>query len=546
MFRRPGFALGRACALLVIAGCAVERGEPAGDDDGTPGEPGVPGEEAPFRWAQCGPARGPLPPLIEDRRVYAQDSLEVWDVHLTITDLEALAEVDAGVADAVVPVGFSEGTFGAGLAEPNAMLQLRGESSRRAPVKSYKVKLADGAGRWRGQREINLNKHGFDLTRVRNKLAFDLFPAIEHFTSLRTQFVHLFVNGADHGLYTWIEEADTHFLRSHGLDPDGQLYKASSFHFQDLLADVAADPAMLDVRIEPKANPDPAKLLAVVAAIHDPAVDPDATIDRYFNRDNLVTWLAVNVLLNNIDTFTHNYYLYSPSSCDGWYFLPWDYDGAWGFYGQAGRVDDRKRWQAGLSSWWPSHLFKRFLSRPANVAAVHARIAELADTVLTGEVTEARLAGYRDLVQTFITTAPDLALVSGANGSATRAVELWDRELTRITSTAARFRAEHEVVAERPMPVHLGATVRSSTIVFSWGSSFDLQHHPLTYDLEISRTPAFAPADLVVTRPGLVTTSATIPRLPAGTYYARVVIEDGQTADSWQLPYNPHERVVID
>lgn len=56
-------------------------------------------------------------------------------------------------------------------------------------------------------------------------------------TSLRTQFVHLYVKDLsaggssssyeDYGLYTHVEQPNKQFLRSHMLDPNGQLYKVN-------------------------------------------------------------------------------------------------------------------------------------------------------------------------------------------------------------------------------------------------------------------------------------------------------------------------------
>ena len=530
------------------AGCAHPGADPddsetGGSDQG--GEVDTPDPDGPFAWARCGEARHPLPPLVEDRRVYEQDPLEVWPIELTIADLDALAAVDAGDAEARVPVFFRQGDFGADATGPNAILKLRGESSRFAREKSYKLELVPEVPRWRGQREINLNKHFWDVTRLRNKLGFDLFRAVPHLTSMRTQFVHLTINGADRGLYTWVEEGDRKFLARHGLDPDGQLYKASSFRFQDLAPDVLADPERLRAHLEPKANADdPGKLARMLAALHDEAIDVDALIATYFERDNLVTWLAVNALLNNIDTYAHNYYLYSPSSCDGWYFLPWDYDGAFGYYGQLGRVDDRKRWQRGLSAWWPSALWRRFFSKRENVDAVRARMVELAGGALSDERIAAQLARYHDLVRGFVTAAPDVRTLPGGGGTAAGALAVWEGELTRISSTVTRFAAEYDAVLERPMPIYQSASL-GPTVTLRWGASFDLQHDPLTYDVEVATSPRFAAGELIAAQRGLTGLSTTMPAPAAGTYHWRVIVRDGKTPDSYQLPFDPSAMLVV-
>jgi hypothetical protein len=541
--RQAGIAAS-VTALAVAIGCHDPgSGEDATDDatadvDGEPLEP-------PFPFVRCEGERAPLPALVEDRRVYQQDSLEVWTIHLTVDDLEGLAAVNEGVEGAEVPVHFTDGVFGADATAPNGILRIRGGASRRNVQKNFKVKLASSAGLWRGQKDVNLNKHMWDLTRLRNKLAFDIFQTIPDFTSMRTQFVHLFINGDDYGLFTWIEEGDKRFLRNHGLDPDGQLYKAAAFHFQELAPEVREDPIALRYHVEPKANPDPDKFLRMLDAVRDFDRDIDEVVDVYFNRDNLVTWLAVNVLINNIDTRTQNYYLYSPSSCEGWYFLPWDYDGAWGFYAQR-RPDSRDRWESGLSNWWPVHLFKRFFQKPANVDAIHARIVALSETVLTDAVTEERLAGYRGLVADFVTRMPDLAHLPARPRTPEGAQVAWEEEVDRIASTVSRFRAEYETVIERPMPAHMAAKAEVSPLRFRWDHSFDLQDDPITYDLQIATTPLFEPGEVLVDQRDLAHRETTVPSLPPGTYYWRVIIRDHKTADSWQLPYQPYKVLFVD
>lgn len=521
-----------------------DGGGPLPVDAGPDGPP-------PFAFGRCGADRAPLPRLTEDRRVYAQDALDVWTAHVTLDDLDAFAAVNAGVLGATVPVHWSEGDFAAGDATaPNATLQIRGGFSRFNVQKNYKVKLDDAAGRWRNQDEINLNKHMSETTRIRNKLSFDLFQTVPDFTSMRTHFVHLFVNDEDYGLYTWIEEGDKHFLASHGLDPDGQLYKPVSFHFQRIDEEEAEDPAVLDTIIEAKANPDPghAKLRRMLDALNDPSQPISTVLDRYFDRDNVYTWAAVNILVNDIDVRTQNFYLYSPSTCDGWYLLPWDYDGAWDFYAQLDGVDGiRERWERGLNNYWPMNLFARLFTDPASAAAIDAKVRALAATVITDADIAQRIARYRELVLPYLSAMPDQGHLPGVWSGAPPAqvAAVWDREAERLHTTPSRFLAEYDEVRERPMPVFMATQQTAGGTQFRWDLSLDPQGDPIVYDVQVSRTPAFAPGDLVTQQLGLTGHTVTIPGLASGTYYWRVIIRDTAHADAWQLPYDPYEMVTI-
>ena len=76
--------------------------------------------------------------LTEDRSVYQGDD-GIVVMELTIEDLDGLAAVDANVDDASVAATFREGAFSA-----PATVKLRGQSTRLARQKSYKVKLESG------------------------------------------------------------------------------------------------------------------------------------------------------------------------------------------------------------------------------------------------------------------------------------------------------------------------------------------------------------------------------------------------------------------
>ena len=102
------------------------------------------------------------------------------------------------------------GAFGYGETISNATMNVRGRSSTSAPQKSYRIDLFDNAGLWQGQRAIALNKHPYDKTRLRNMLFFTLLQKVPDITSLRTQFVQVFVKDetsgetafTDYGLFT--------------------------------------------------------------------------------------------------------------------------------------------------------------------------------------------------------------------------------------------------------------------------------------------------------------------------------------------------------
>jgi len=443
----------------------------------------------------------------------------------------------------------------------NAAMRLRGHSTRFADQKSYRIKLKSKAAgdQWRGQRVFNLNKHPYDLTRLRNKLCFDLFSQIPHMTSLRTQFVRLYVdqrdgNGfVDYGLFTHVEKVDDTFLAAHGLDPAGSLYKAEFFEFEryedslKLESDPTFNKDAFERILEIEEGSDHAPLLAMLDAVNDEDTDFDEMLSTYFNRDNYLTWLACNILFNNLDTNSQNFFLYRRSDATIFYFLGWDYDGAFDFYGQPDQVlqESLGRWQRSIANWWGVTLHRRFLKQPGSIAALSARMREIRDSHASESRIRALIDSYGPTVQPCVAQSPDLDFLPVFDDAsvATMLAE-YDAEAARLPGLVAANYQKFLDTLERPMPVYMSDTVDGADIEFRWDASFDLQSDGLTYDFELSTSPTFEPGDRVTQGLGLTNTTTyryPLASLPAGTYYYRVIIRDTKNpSENWQIAFDEY------
>ncbi|MFN3428707.1 MAG: CotH kinase family protein [Candidatus Sericytochromatia bacterium] len=455
-----------------------------------------------------------------------------------------MADVDADKdpKDAVEPevdVEVRDGAY-----QAVGVIKARGHSTREADQMSYSIKLAKDAAPWQGYKTVMLNKHPYDLTRVRNKLAFDLLAYVPELAASKTQFVHLTVDGTDMGLFTQVEKVDKDFLKAHGLDPAGHLYKAEEFEFlrypEALKAEGAGfDKAAFERVLEIEGAKDHGPLLAMLDAVNAEDQPIDQVLRTHFDRRNFVTWLALNVLMGNQDTTSQNFLLYRPTN-GRFHFLPWDYDASMGFYNQPDQVagnEHIQRWQEGLTNWWASALVRRYLQAPGAGAELDARIRELANGALAPERIRALVDSYRDAVAPHIAKAPDVTHLP-ASGEPAAA---WRTELDRITGSVTRNLARYESTRLRPMPVYLG-DVEVATRLFSWDASFSLTGHPLIYDLQVARTPDFAAGAIVAEKKGLTTTSATVEPLAPGTYYYRVTVRDTtDPTNLFQWPFDRHD-----
>lgn len=475
---------------------------------------------------------------------YTFDDVEA-DIHRD-DDFEPLVEVLLQEGSSKGPAA---GYWGHGFNAANATIEIRGFTARIARQKSFKIRLNREVDLWNGFRTIDLNKHSLDLTRVRNKLSFDYFEIIPHMNSLRTQFVNLHVKdltGAvpdqdfvDYGLFTLVEQPNRLFLRTRGLDINGHLYKAEFFEFREYPGhlrnsdDPDYDQNTFEEILDIRGNEDHGKLLAMLADVNNYDLDINDIVDKHFNRNNYLTWLAVNILFDNIDTNAQNFFLYSPSDIDTWYFLPWDYDGTWGRPEQKGRdrAEIAPPWQRGISTYWAVVLHQRFFQDPNNLQALIAKMESLLATTITPDRTTGFLNSYYPVVSEFVAKPPDVRLTGGATFAE------FETEFWRIVDEPEKNLIAFHEALENPMPVFLDVPAsEGGKLVFRWSESYDFQGDRITYDLQISRAPEFS--SIVYERRGLTGTEVIVEPLAAGDYYWRVIIYDEQGNE--QMAFDVH------
>jgi len=378
--------------------------------------------------------------------------------------------------------------------DTNAILKQKGKSTRSAPQKSYKIKLDANVALYNFQRRLQYNKQIYDLTRIRNKLSFDFFQEIPNFGSLKTSFVQLTIDGENQGLYTKVESYDKEYLVNRGYNKDDNLYKAEEFWFSKTAAlNLNSDGKPMDITefekiIDPIRGEEQTKLLEMLSALENLDTDIDLIVDHYFNRDNYLTWLAINIILGNVDTTTQNYFLLNPLHSDIFYFLPWDYDGAWGWNLQVDQVGNNIYPERvnGIARYWDSPLHKRFLSKKANRDALDAKIQFLRNNYLTDSKIEEKIASYKLLIKPYILSVPDmLYLPHGSSGVSTE-VE-WNNECDALPARIANNIVLYNNEKGKPMPFWQLVTYSDGIMQLIWDKSVDLEGDPVTYSLQLGR-----------------------------------------------------------
>ncbi len=508
------------------------------------------------------------PPIEEDVSIYQNDDpLQVHVVYITVYpsnpgsltrytfDDVNRDENYRDEDDPELPVLFQEGNmngtlpgyYGYGINAPNATIKLRGRSTRTADQKSYRVNLDKQFGTWLGFDKINLNKHPYDITRFRNKLAFDIIQKIDHLPSLRTKFIHVFIKDLsggeidgdfiDYGLFTHVESVDDDYLKTHGLDKDGLVYKAENFFFQEdkdlrVKTDSKYDKKDFERILSIENGGDHRALIDMVEDVNNYFQSIDTVVQEHLQLDNYLTWLAVNILLDNRDTNTQNFYLYKPKDIHTFYFLPWDYDGALDYYSQVSRWADPTYlapWRLGLANYWSVPLHSRFFKDQKNIKKLNERINEVYYQLSEMNIPE-MIHEYDQVVSPFVSREPDYSNLRSS---------LADREaeVERLKNIIDINLKRYYDSLEKPMPIFLGdATQLGEYSLFNWDQSYDFQNDDLTYHLEISTTPDFTSVVYDEVTPF---NESSVKNLGNGLYYWRVTVIDGKG----HIQYNMDEYV---
>ncbi|WP_017813363.1 CotH kinase family protein [Paenibacillus shenyangensis] len=443
------------------------------------------------------------------------------------------------------------GMFGYSDYQSNSSISLRGSDSLRSAQKSYKIKLNGQTGAWRDQSTINLIKSVNDLTRFRNRLSFDYMTRLPDMVSMQTSFVRLHVKDltqekdfstdfVDYGLYTQMEQPNKKFLRTHGLDSSGGLYKAKNFKFDrhaealKLEDDPSFDKHQFQDILQVKGSKDHQKLLQMLDDVNASSPSQfDSVFDRYFDQNNFLSWMAVNILMDNDSTSSENYLLYSPTESRKWFFIPWDYDSAWGKGQLSGTtINQRAPWQHGIASYWDNQLVRRYFQNPDHVRLLTAKIDQFRK-IITPAQTAQMIAGYRQIADAAVLQSSDPGYLPGR-------ISDREQELKQLPAWSESSNTLYRESLERPMPFRLlEPRVQQDQLTFQWEPSYDLQGEALSYHILVSRTPDMA-APLLDKQVGSETT-ASMNSLSSGQYFWTVTVED--TSGHTMTPYDQYTDI---
>jgi len=430
----------------------------------------------------------------------------------------------------------------------NASMKQKGKSTRETSQKSYRIKLDSKEELYLNERTLQLNKHAYDHSRVRNKLSFELFETIPNIPSLKTRFVHLFVNNEDYGLFTHVEKVDDLYLKNRGWNEEDNLYKIQEFDFRmsdDLRLDKDGKPLDKDafeLRVELESGKEYRHFIKMVEDVESATQENfEKIFNKYFNRENYITWMASNIILGNKDTTSQNFFLYNPKFSDTYYFIPWDYDGI--------SQDESKysKWEHGVANWWSVPLHQNFLKIAKNREDLDTKVKELRAKYITDTIIKTKLAEYKKVVEPFLETVPDSKRLS---------VTDWQTEIDSLPQRIQQNIDWYNEEKGSPMPFWQIAKYDTDNkkLTLWWGDSYDLEGDKIVYDVELADNLDFNNSIVSEKNLELGDGKLQVPEasqeyfgtyyyqedinLAPGIYYMRVTAKEKNNSSHWQYSFD--------
>ncbi len=250
-----------------------------------------------------------------------------------------------------------------------------GTSSRDNPKKSLDLERSIGDGAWLHER---LSAMPDDASGIRGFLARDVFG----YVGLPTpdmEPVALWLNREYLGLYSRVEPIDETFFARRG-DPAKVAYKARAQ--LGTLESTGNVESAFKMKLGDTGYSD---LEQLIRSINDERTQANADLEELADIDAMLRYMAASAFVNNWDGIHNNYFLVRTELEPRFRIFPWDLDCS--FDGKDKTKDGRLFATNALMRRLYAHHAEGYqralatLTREATVAALSARVEELAETV---------------------------------------------------------------------------------------------------------------------------------------------------------------------
>lgn len=244
-------------------------------------------------------------------------------------------------------------------------IRLRGNTSRSKPKKSFKIKFKEfGGQKFFDLKKFNLKAEVNDPSLVREMLTLRAFRNM-NVPAARTHHAEVYINGEYMGVYLNVEQIDDEFVQARFVYDAGNIYKC--YWGANLLNDGQIyDEGIYELETNKLAN-DRSVLANFVKVLNTtPSSSFEEELEKVFDVDRFIRYLAVEVLTGHWDAYSYNknnFYLYENDTTGLVEFIAYDTDNTFG-------LDWVNRdWGTRNVLDWPNHgdarpLTTKILSRP--------------------------------------------------------------------------------------------------------------------------------------------------------------------------------------
>ena len=248
--------------------------------------------------------------------------------------------------------------------------------------------------KFRGLTKVNLNNNSTDPSLMREPLSYELFrEAGIHCSRVGYAKVSLTIPGKvdrqPHGLYTVIEQVDKRFLKDRYGSAKGLLLKPSTFGAFRYFGD---EWDKYEIGFVPKTEPteeQKKRVIEFARLIHKAEDDAfEERVEDYLDVDQFLRFIAVNVLLTNLDSFlggSQNHYIYLEPESNKFQFFPWDMDLSFGVFPFNGTPETRRKMSIDHPAGKGHTLIERVLNIPRHKQTYHDYLDTYLSTIFAEE-----------------------------------------------------------------------------------------------------------------------------------------------------------------
>ena len=340
---------------------------------------------------------------------------EVASVRLTLaqTDLDFILNPDNAYSNEEWPGTFVyESSTGTDTLS-NVGIRLRGNTSRNAAKKSFKVSFNTfiAGGKWNGLEKMNLNGNHNDPSMMRARMVWEYMRA-QGYIAPRISHVRLYINDEYKGLYINVEHVDEEFIQKRFKHDHGNMWKCT---YPADLADLGDNPEAYKFTppwnseqrtYELKTNNTQDDYSAIRDLCHTVGTASDADfqceLEAIFDVDGFLRLAAVEILVGHWDNYIgnqNNFYLYERPSDGRLMMFSYDVDNTCG-------IEWGGNWVGQNVYDWDQWGTKPLYDRMMGVEQYRTRLGwYIRDLIDNGSFTGSAWLQHGNSLKTMLTTA---------------------------------------------------------------------------------------------------------------------------------------------